>query len=522
MQRDMESINRNIGNLLMNAKKILLGSLLAGGVLALVRLASARAHSVKPASKPSIYAAIDAYVEEQMLRLNIPGAALVIVEGEQVAHMRGFGRVRPGGEAPSPRTPFSIGSLTKSFTAMAVMQLVEAGKIALDAPVQRYLPWFCAQMKDSQAPAQVTVRHLLNQTGSLPLGPGWELSADFDERPGATERQALSLIPLKLIRPPGEAFEYSNLNFNLLGLIIEAASGESYPAYIQNHIFNPLEMHHSHTSKAQAKRDGLAIGHQFWFGIPVAVPDLPDPSGSLPSGQLISSVEDLSHYLIAYLNGGRYGEAQILSPESIGAMHHPAVETMMLGYERGWYGMGWYVVELGLTKAFHHSGLTPDFFAYMALLPEQKKGLAFLVNADHFMMQPMMAEVDAGLTRLLAGSSPEPIRLGIIPWLMRGLLLIPFLQFMDVVATLGMIRGWRKNPQRRPSQGRTWGRHVLLPLVPHLLASLTLIPALGPIRKFLMLFASDISWIARICGGFATMWIFLRTGLILRALHKNP
>ena len=133
----------------MNTKKILLGSLLAGGVLALVRLAFARAVSAKPASKPSSYAAIDAYVEEQMRRLNIPGASLAIVEGDQIVHLRGFGRARPGGEAPTPQTPFFIGSLTKSITALAVMQLVEAGKVELDAPVQRYLPWF--RVADPQA-----------------------------------------------------------------------------------------------------------------------------------------------------------------------------------------------------------------------------------------------------------------------------------------------------------------------------------------------------------------------------------
>jgi CubicO group peptidase (beta-lactamase class C family) len=73
-------------------------------------------------------------------RLNIPGATLTIVEGDEISHLRGFGEARPGGEAPTPHTPFIIGSLTKSFTALAVMQLVENGKIELDAPVRRYLP----------------------------------------------------------------------------------------------------------------------------------------------------------------------------------------------------------------------------------------------------------------------------------------------------------------------------------------------------------------------------------------------
>jgi CubicO group peptidase (beta-lactamase class C family) len=116
-------------------------------VLALILRVFAKPASAKPASNgasydAASYDAIDAYVEEQMHRLNMPGVSLAIVEGDKIVHLRGFGQARPGGEAPSPQTPFFIGSLTKSFTALAVMQLAEAGKIELDAPVQRYLPWF--------------------------------------------------------------------------------------------------------------------------------------------------------------------------------------------------------------------------------------------------------------------------------------------------------------------------------------------------------------------------------------------
>ena len=115
-------------------------------------------------------------------------------------------------------------------------------------------------------------------------------------------------------------------------------------------------------------------------------------------------------------------------------------------------------------------------------------------------MQITMSEVGAGMTRLLAGSPAAPIRLGAIPWAQRGLLLVPALQIVEVALTLGLIRGWRKDQQRRPNPGQVWGRHILLPLIPHLLVSLTLIPMLGKIRGFLMLFAPDFSWIARISG----------------------
>jgi CubicO group peptidase (beta-lactamase class C family) len=130
-------------------KKYLFPGLLASVLLALIyRLvnrafaepADPKPDSAKLAPKDPTYEAIDASIAGQMRRLNIPGVSLAIVEGNQIVHTRGFGRARPGGEAPAPQTPFFIGSLTKSFTALAIMQLVEAGKVALDAPVQRYLP----------------------------------------------------------------------------------------------------------------------------------------------------------------------------------------------------------------------------------------------------------------------------------------------------------------------------------------------------------------------------------------------
>ena len=212
------------------------------------------------------YEEIDAYIERHMDRLNIPGATLAIVEGDKIVHLRGFGQARPGGEVPSPQTPFFLGSTTKSITALAVMQLVEAGKVELDAPVQRYLPWF--RVADPQASAQMTVRHLLNQTSGLSMLSGLFPLADLDESSGASERQARALSTLKVSRPVGSAFEYSNTNYSLLGLIIEAASGESYEAYIHGHIFAPLEMRHSFTTRAEASQHGLAVGHRYWFALP--------------------------------------------------------------------------------------------------------------------------------------------------------------------------------------------------------------------------------------------------------------
>ena len=456
-----------------------------------------------------------------MERLNIPGAALAIVEDDEIAHLRGFGRARPGGEAPTPQTPFIIGSLTKSFTALAVMQLVEDGKVELDAPVQRYLPWF--RVADPRASAQITVRHLLNQTSGLPQLSGLRPLADFDDSPDASERQARALSTLELTRPVGSAWEYCNMNYNLLGLIIEAASGESYEAYVQNHIFAPLEMTHSYTSQAEAKQNGMAVGHRYWFAIPFAVPKMPIPRGSLPGGELISSSEDMARYLIAHLNEGRYDDAQILSAAGIDELHRPAVEANHDGLSFGHYGMGWIIEETGQTKIVWHPGTLSRLLCLHGDPAGAKEGRGIARKC-----QPVddgqlaQWEFGEGVAKLLAGERSIPNRFGaIVPWALRGLPLIPALQIVGVAATLRRLLRWHQDPSSHPRGGRKWGRYILLPLIPDLLISLPLLGLLWTdTLDVMLLFMPDVSWIALVCGSFALAWMVVRTGLVLWTLRK--
>jgi len=141
------------------------------------------------------FSAIDRYIEEQIDGSRIPGVALAIVEGDTVVHARGFGRAGDDRDV-TPQTPFPVGSLIKSFTALAAMQLVEDGRLDLDAPVQRYLPWF--QVADEDASARITVRHLVNQTSGLsretgikPLHQGGEPTLVGSQRDLRTEKRNL-------------------------------------------------------------------------------------------------------------------------------------------------------------------------------------------------------------------------------------------------------------------------------------------------------------------------------------------
>ncbi|HSB64983.1 MAG TPA: serine hydrolase domain-containing protein, partial [Anaerolineales bacterium] len=345
--------------------------------------------------------------------------------------------------------------------------------------------------------------------------------ADLDDRPDAAERQVRALSSFKLNHPVGEEVEYCNLNYNVLGLIIEAASGEPYADYIQKHIFNPLGMSYSYSSKSSAQQAGLAMGYRHWFGIPFPAANLPIPHGSLASGQLISCAEDMAHYLIAHLNGGLYRKAQILSAAGMDELQRGEKEYLPFGISAGRYAMGWFDKEIDHTRTLTHGGNVPDFSAFMSLVPGQKKGLVLLLNADPYGLPMITDEIGTNLTAILAGHPPEPIKLDFIQWIFRFLPLIPLLQLWSVIATLEKVNQWQRNPVNRPGIGKLCFQHILIPLIPNL----SLAAALAYLRSsrllnFMNLYMPDLAWIARISGGFASIWAFWRTRIVLNAIRK--
>jgi hypothetical protein len=187
----------------------------------------------------------------------------------------------------------------------------------------------------------------------------------------------------------------------------------------------------------------------------------------------------------------------------------------------GYYGMGWISQEIDKVRVVSHGGNVPNFSAFMGLVPEQKRGVILLLNADPYGLPAITEEIGMGMTALLAGQQPAPIKLDFIQWIMRLLPLIPLLQVVGVFATLRVLRRWEREPAIRPGGGRLWVQHILLPLFPNLTLTgiLVYLRSTGVIH-FVDLFMPDLAWIARISGGFAGIWALLRTGLILRALRK--
>jgi CubicO group peptidase (beta-lactamase class C family) len=147
----------------------------------------------------------------------------------------------------------------------------------------------------------------------------------------------------------------------------------------------------------------------------------------LASGQLISSVEDIGHYLIAQLNEGEYAGVQILSPEGIAQMHQPAADISVAGMGMGNYGMGWFSKEFSQGQLVFHYGEVPDYFAYMACLPEQNRAMVLLVNTNEQMFNYALWATSEAAALMLAGIPPRPNAWGILPWVVRGFLFLPVL-----------------------------------------------------------------------------------------------
>jgi CubicO group peptidase (beta-lactamase class C family) len=462
---------------------------------------------------------VDAYISTKMRELGIPGAALVIVQGDQIIHIKAFGVADDSGRPVTPQTPFFTGSIGKSITALAIMQLVEAGKIDLDAPVQTYLPWF--RVADANASQIITVRHLLNMTSGLPRSIGQKQLANTDLSDSAIEKNVRALANITLNSPPGERYEYSNANYVTLGMIIQAISGVSFETYIREHIFTPLDMQNSHTSKVEAQQDGLAVGYQKWFGIPVASPNLPFARGSLPAGQLTMSIEDFGHYLIAQLNNGSYQEVSVLSPAGVGVLHHPDVP---ITGSADYYGMGWEVQHFQDVEVIRHNGQVPGYTTDMFLVPEKQIAVAMVLNTYSPMLGIRVSRVPSSVLRMLLGQEVFPgyefLHMRIIYAL---IMLVPFLHIAAVFVTLHRIRSSQRNTQLS-TRMHAAPSIVLSFLWNAIIASLLLIAlpiAFDANLSTVILFQPDVGWVAVGGGIFAIVWGLLRTGIVISAL-KQP
>jgi CubicO group peptidase (beta-lactamase class C family) len=335
---------------------------------------------------------IGRFLKKTVNSFNIPGLAVAIVNNKGVIFMSGYGESSPG-VAFTSSTPSLLGSTTKTFTALAIMRLVEGAKIELDAPLKKYLPQF--RLAEREHENKITIRNLLNHTSGL-SDEGMPFKSLGEN---SLEDELKLLKQCKPVFPPGEKYVYFNDNYRLLGLVIEKVSGMKYGEFLDSAIFKPLKM----TSTFAGTRgvNDLAAGYGEIFGLPLKRKQV-YRAGALPSGYIVSSAADLAKFLVAELEAGK-GDISILNPETI--------KTTWKSPEniKGGYAMGWMVFDTkGKTSFLAHGGSLENYQSFLYLNPQMNIGFALVMNQGGLL--PMVggfSTIRNGLIRIIDGDLPE-------------------------------------------------------------------------------------------------------------------
>lgn len=324
-------------------------------------------------------AEIETLIEQTMADNQIPGFAIGIVRDGEVIYAKGFGVAELGSDrSMTPETPLPVASLSKQFTAVAIMQLVEAGKLELDAPVTDYLPYFTLQ---DPRDAAITIRQLLAHTSGMPQIPLIEYGFDTSD-PGAEAREAYvrALAELKLDMDPGETWAYSNLGYNVLGDVIAKISGETYEVYLRQHILTPLGMDSSTFLFDEIDFASLARGHYLAEEGNVVMTDaFPYARAYAPAAGLVTNLNDLMHWASAISNRGAFAQTRILQESSCDEMWSP-VSTLGWGGLMQDYGLGWIVAEAEGHQLAWHLGTFPGYQASVIVAPDDGIGVVTLDN----------------------------------------------------------------------------------------------------------------------------------------------
>src|SRR5918998_2004484 len=342
----------------------------------------ATAQKQGPTAPAELEAFLDKLLGKEMEKHHIAGAAVAVVKNGKLFFAKGYGDADIENKIPvdSEQTIFHIGSVTKLFTWTAVMQLVEQGKLDLDADINDYLDF---RIPDTY-PQPITLRHLMTHTSGFE--DRWLDSVVSDTSEVIHAREWLVTYMAARVCPPGDCAGYSNYNAMLAGYIVAQVSGEPFDQYIQEHIFDPLGMVHSTAQSPMPPdlRSHASVGYTYEDGGFQAFPDYTAQPAIWPSGAHQASVTDMARFMIAHLQNGRYSDAntagaRILKDTTARQMHSTAYtpDPRLLGAAYGFADMS----DNG-QRTLGHTGYFPPMSSLLLLLPEQNLGVFVVYNSE--------------------------------------------------------------------------------------------------------------------------------------------
>lgn len=316
-----------------------------------------------------------------MKEMDIPGAAIVVVRGDKIILVESLGLRNVETKQPvTPDTIFYIASCTKSFMAMAVLTLVEEGKIDLDAPVKKYLPQF--QVADADLTEQITIRDLLSHAKGLDSS-----EITFGEAYSGLMTEDRYWRMMKNAKAKG-AFKYSNLHYTILGRVVEKVSGLKWQDYVEQHVCKPAGMIRTTAYASRMYGDpDVAIPTIYWDGKLIPAPQRKTDRTMHAAGGMGSTVNDLARWMILNLNAGEIEGKRILSEALVKEMQkaqssRSPSKTGVPGLFDDGYGLGWEMGGFNDKRFIRHGGGYVGTAALVVMFPEDKIGVAVLTNTD--------------------------------------------------------------------------------------------------------------------------------------------
>src|SRR5215216_411788 len=388
---------RNRKTKLMKTSKILTG--LLSGVIALTCIWPGLTATTQQVSPPldkndpeirAVLAEIESDIEKARQEKKIAGLSVAIVYDQEVLLSKGFGFADLDKKVPADRTTvYRVGSVTKLFTALMLMQLRDAGKLNLDDPIEKYLPEFKIKSRFPDA-RPATFRQVVAHYSGLPIEPPMAIEYENPEKFPSVEEQLKSLKDVEMIVPAMSQFAYSNLGYNIMGLALARVAKQPYTQYVDQRILKPLGMNQSGFALTESMKRHFAVGYE------AARPDgtfeeSTYPEHGMASGMLYSSVDDMTRFMSLFFREGPAGGKQVLGSYSLREMTIPvAVSTDLTRDAQGkplelWRvgsGIGWTLVVTSGEQLDYKPGGTKGFTSIVIINYPRKLGMVVLMNTE--------------------------------------------------------------------------------------------------------------------------------------------
>jgi serine beta-lactamase-like protein LACTB len=378
-----------------------LAGVLAAGLLALLPCRALAQPSVAPPERyAAAVAAVQHFIEQEVANKELPALSIVLVDDQTIVWARGFGFADSKGQIPATaETVYRVGSVSKLFTDVGIMQLVERGVLDLNVPVSRYLPDFKPTNPSGKA---ITLRQLMAHRSGLVREP--PVGHYFDPTNPSLARTVQSLDATELVYPPETRIKYSNAAIATVGYVLEYTQKEPFAKYLKHAVLDPLGLKKSSFEPTPDLTRDLAKAYMWTYhGRVFEAPTF--SLGMAPAGSMYATVTDLGRFLSVLFASGRGPGGQVLKRTTLEQMWTP--QFAKAGEKTG-FGIGFMLSERAGCRCIGHSGAIYGFATELAALPDEKLGVAVVASKD--CANAVTRHIaDVSLDQMLAARKDRPL-----------------------------------------------------------------------------------------------------------------